>query len=153
MGFTKMANVAKLANLDSSKVWHSWFATTKQSDHVGGQYNENRVWFPWSQVQTSNIDSWRFHEIGKLRKWGIGQEIHRRFAKTQMRWQRAILTNGDHKKMANLGEKGKSAQKWRVQGFGQIQMRWQKGHLEKWQVYKNCKFGKNFKRMTKEACP
>ena len=37
--------------------------------------------------------------------------------------KRGILTNGDYKKMVNLGQKGKNRQKWRVQGFGQMQMR------------------------------
>ena len=46
------------------------------------------TWPPWRQVQTSNIDSWRFHEIGKLRKWRIGQESIKGLSKTQMRWQR-----------------------------------------------------------------
>ena len=40
-----------------------------------------------TSVQTSNIDSWRLHEIGKLRKWGIGQESINGLAKTQMRRQ------------------------------------------------------------------
>ena len=66
-------------------------------------------------MQTSNIDSWRFHEIGKLRKWGIGQEFIKGLAKTQEVTKRGILTNGDYnKKMANLGEKGKFRQKWRL---------------------------------------
>ena len=39
-------------------------------------------------VQTSNIDSSRFHEISKLRKWGIGQESIKGLAKTQLRLQR-----------------------------------------------------------------
>ena len=38
------------------------------------------------------------------------------------------MTNGDYNKnMANLGENGKSQRKWPAQGFGQIQMRGQKG--------------------------
>ena len=42
--------------------------------------------------------------------------IHQRFGKTSIEvTKRGILTNGDyHKKMANLGEKGKFRQKWRV---------------------------------------
>ena len=49
--------------------------------------------------------------------------IHQRFCKTSIKvTKREILTNGDYKKMANLGENGKFRQKWRVQEFDQIQM-------------------------------
>ena len=59
-----------------------------------------------TSVQTSNIDSWRFHEIGKLRKWGMGTKNANEATK------RGILSNGDYnQKMANLGEKGKFRQK------------------------------------------
>ena len=46
--------------------------------------------------------------------------------------KRGNLTNDDYKKMANFRENGKFRQKWRVQEFGQIQMRWQKG--ASWQM-------------------
>ena len=50
--------------------------------------------------------------------------IHQRFVKNSNEvTKRGILTNGDYKKMANLGQKGKNRQKWRVQEFGQMQMR------------------------------
>ena len=61
------------------------------------------------------------------------------------------------KKMANVGEKKgkKIGQKWRVQGFGQLQ----RGTLTNdnfikfINLAKNFKtFGKNLSRMTKEAC-
>ena len=68
--------------------------------------------------------------------------IYQRFCKNSNEvTKRGNLTNGDYKKMANLGENGKFRQKWRVQEFGQIQMRWQKGAswqmtiLSKWQVW------------------
>ena len=52
---------------------------------------------------------------------GDRERIHQRFGKNSNDMtKRGILTNGDCKKMANLGEKGKFRQKWRVQGFGQI---------------------------------
>ena len=35
---------------------------------------------------TSNIDSLRFHEIGKLRKSGIGQESIKGLAKFKFKW-------------------------------------------------------------------
>ena len=51
-------------------------------------------------------------------------KIHQRFDKIQMRQKGASYTNSHYKKMANLGDKGKFWQKWRVlkihQGFGQI---------------------------------
>ena len=54
--------------------------------------------------------------------------IHQRFGKNSNEvTKRGTLTNGDYKKMANLGENGKFRQKWRVQEFGQLQMRRQKG--------------------------
>ena len=55
--------------------------------------------------------------MANLRKRGIGQESIKGLAKPQLRWQikEGILTNGYcNKKMANLGEKGKFRQKWRV---------------------------------------
>ena len=56
---------------------------------------------------------------------GNWARIHQRFGKNSNEVNKTgILTNGDYKKkMANLGEKGKNGQKWRVQGFGQLQMR------------------------------
>ena len=69
--------------------------------------------------------------------------IHQRFVKNSNEvTKRGILTNGDYKKMANLGQKGKNRQKWRVQGFGQMQMNNKKGHLDKWRFYENAKCGK-----------
>ena len=55
---------------------------------------------------------------------GNWARIHQRFGKNSNEvTKREILTNGDYKKkMANVGEKGKkNGQKWRVQGFGQLQ--------------------------------
>ena len=57
-----------------------------------------------------------FRENGKFKKTGNGARIHQRFGKTSIEvTKRGISTNGDYnKKMANLGEKGKFRQKWRV---------------------------------------
>ena len=55
---------------------------------------------------------------------GNWARIHQRFGKNSNEvTKREILTNGDYKKKkANVGEKGKKIeQKWRVQGFGQLQ--------------------------------
>ena len=46
-----------------------------------------------------------FREIGKLKKTGNGQESMKGLSKTSIEvTKRGILTNGDYKKMANLGE-------------------------------------------------
>ena len=57
-----------------------------------------------------------FRENGKFKKTGNWARIHQRLGKTSIEvTKRGILTNGDYnKKMANLGEKGKFRQKWRV---------------------------------------
>ena len=57
-----------------------------------------------------------FRENGKCEKTGTSARIHQRFGKTSVEvTKRGILTNGHYnKKMANLGEKGKFRQKWRV---------------------------------------
>ena len=50
---------------------------------------------------------------------GQWTRIHEWFGKTSIDvTKKGILTNNDYKKMANLGEKRKFRQKWRVQGFG-----------------------------------
>ena len=55
---------------------------------------------------------------------GDWARIHQRFGKNSNEvTKRGNLTNGDYTRMANLGEKGKLRQKWRVQEFDQIQMR------------------------------
>ena len=55
-------------------------------------------------------------ENGKFKKTGNWDRVHQRFGKTSIEvTKRGILTNGDYnEKMANLGEKGKFRQKWRV---------------------------------------
>ena len=60
--------------------------------------------------------SWRFRENSKFKKKGNWAKIHQRFGKNLIEvTKRGILTNGDYnEKMANLGEKGKFRQKWRV---------------------------------------
>ena len=46
-----------------------------------------------------------FREIGKLKKTSNGQESMKGLAKPQIEvTKRGILTKGDYKKMANLGE-------------------------------------------------
>ena len=57
-----------------------------------------------------------FRENGKFKKTRNWSRIDQRFGKTSIEvTKRVILTNGDYnKKMANLGEKGKFRQKWRV---------------------------------------
>ena len=57
-----------------------------------------------------------FAKNGKFEKTGNWTRIHQRFGKTSIEvTKRGILTNGYYnKKMANLGEKGKFRQKWRV---------------------------------------
>ena len=66
-------------------------------------------------------------------QWILGK-IHQRFDKIQMRQKGASCTNSDYKKMANLGDKGKFWQKWRVlkihQGFGQIFKKYWKWHVD-----------------------
>ena len=64
--------------------------------------------------------------------------------------KKGILKNGDYdKKMANLGEKGKFRQKWRVcQKFIKGLTKYsnektKRGILTKWRFYENDKFGKN----------
>ena len=89
---------------------------------------------------------------------GNRARIHQRFGKNSNEvTKREILTNGDYKKkMANVGEKGKKiGQKWRVQGFSQLQ----RGTLTNDYFIKFInlakivkKFGQNLSRMTKEAC-
>ena len=66
-------------------------------------------------------------------QWILGK-IHQRFDKIQMKQKGASCTNSDYKKMANLGDKGKFWQKWRVlkihQGFGQIFKKYWKWHVD-----------------------
>ena len=51
---------------------------------------------------------------------GDWARIHQRFGKNSNEMTKSgNLTNGDYKKMANLGENVKFRQKWRVQEFGQ----------------------------------
>ena len=63
---------------------------------------------------------------------GLGKNPSKVWQKLKRGDKKGNLTIGDYKKMANLGENGKFRQKWRVQEFGQIQMRWQKG--ASWQM-------------------
>ena len=67
------------------------------------------------------------------------------------------MKNDDYKKkMANVGEKGKkNGQKWRVQGFGQLQrgILTNDNFIKYINLAKNFKkFGKKLSRMTKDAC-
>ena len=51
------------------------------------------------------IDSWRFSRNWQIKENGQWTRIHERFGKTSIEvTKRGILTNGDHKKTANLGE-------------------------------------------------
>ena len=92
-----------------------------------------------------------FRDNDKFKKTGNWARIHQRFGKTSTEvTKRGILTDGDHNnKIANLGEKGKFRQKWRVcQKFIQGLVKYsneitKKGHLDKWRFYENDKFGKN----------
>ena len=70
----------------------------------------------------------------QIEKMGNWARIHQRFGKNSNKViKRRILINGDYNEiMANFGVKGKSRQKWSIQGFGQIQMRQQKG--ASWQM-------------------
>ena len=55
---------------------------------------------------------------------GDWARIHQGFGKNSNEvTKRGNLTNGDYKKMVILSENGKFRQKWRVQEFGQMQMR------------------------------
>ena len=86
---------------------------------------------------TSSADQ-QYWQLAISRNWQIEKmgdwaRIRQRFGKNSNEvTKRGNLANGDYKKMANLGENGKFRQKWRVQEFGQIQMRWQKG--ASWQM-------------------
>ena len=59
------------------------------------------------------------------------------------------MTNGDYKKMANLGENGKFRQKWRVQEFGQIQIDDKKGNLNNENFIKMTNLAKIYKSLAK----
>ena len=104
VGFMEMTYFAKLANL------------AEDSLHV-------KVWQNIEMRQRKRrIDSWRFSRNWQIKENGQWTRIHERFGKTSIEvTKRGILTNGDYKKTANLGENEISG-KWRVQGFGQIQM-------------------------------
>ena len=82
---------------------------------------------------------------------GNWARIHQRFGKNSNEvTKRGILTNGDYKKTANLGEKGKKiGQNGEFKGFANYKWDDKKGHLDKWQFYKNYKFGIKLSRMTK----
>ena len=83
-----------------------------------------------AETSSANQQYW---QLAISRNWQIEKmwdwtRIHQRFGKNSNEvTKRGTLTNGDYKKMANLGENGKFRQKWRVQEFGQLQMRRQKG--------------------------
>ena len=89
---------------------------------------------------------------------GNWARIHQRFGKNSNKvTKREILTNGDYKKKKGKCRRKtkKIGQKWRVQGFGQLQ----RGTLTNDNFIKFInlaknfkKFGKNLSRMTKEAC-
>ena len=86
---------------------------------------------------TSSADQ-QYWQLAISRNWQIEKvgdwaRIHERFGKNSNEvTKRGNLTNGNYKKMENLGENGKFRQKWRVQEFGQNTNWWQKG--ASWQM-------------------
>ena len=81
---------------------------------------------------------------------GDWARIHQRFGKNSNEvTKRGNLTNGDYKKMANLGENGKFRQKWRVQEFGQIQIDDKKGNLNNENFIKMTNLAKIYKSLAK----
>ena len=79
---------------------------------------------------------WVFTKMQFFRNQWILGKIHQRFDKIQMRQKGASCTNSHYQKMANLGDKGKFWQKWRLlkihQGFGQIFKKYWKWHVDRW---------------------
>ena len=76
-------------------------------------------------------------QIENMEDWA---RIHERFVKTSNEvTKRGILTNGDYKKMANLGQKGKNGE---LKGLAKSKWDNKKGHLDIWRFYENDKFGK-----------
>ena len=86
-----------------------------------------------SMAAVTSNENQQYWQLAILRNWQIEKmgcctRIRQRFGKNSIEVpKRGILTNSDYKKTANLGGKGKFRQKWRVQGFGEIQQRRQKG--------------------------
>ena len=70
------------------------------------------------------IDSWRFSRNWQIKENGQWTRIHERFGKTSIEvTKRGILTNGDYKKMGNVGENENFGKNGEFKGLGPCTVR------------------------------
>ena len=169
--FTKRANLTRIYNIfiTLNLINTGWSA--RHVDNWGSYENDIlrnwQIWqlrihqrsgkkFKWEQKRP--IGSWRFS-----REWQIGEngEMGKNLSKVLQNsnevTNREILTNGDYKKMANLGRKREISAKMVSMPkslLPNIHVRWQKRASGQMAIYlaRIYRFGKNQNKMTKEAC-
>ena len=132
-GQESIKGLAKLQMKENDKFWSNKGNFGKNGEYVK---NSSRVW-PNIQIRwQKKKEILTVGDFTKLANWENGElgKNPSKFGKTSIEvTKRGILTNGDYnKKMANLGEKGKSRKnsecaKNSSRVWPNIQMGWQKG--------------------------